>query len=96
MLLNPLLTWSKNKQEKTKNIKGISICDAHAMAIALDPSIGISPCTKKVCVELGGHHSRGHLITDHYDLTNHFFNVTCFDSFDLEKFYEMVKYSVKN
>ena len=91
MMLTPLYNFSKF-QGKTD---GMSICDTYAMALALDPTIGKESHKKRVCVELGGHHCRGQLVTDHYFLTDHFFEVACFESFDLEKYLEMLKKSVK-
>jgi len=92
MMLTPLYDWSKYKGKTD----GVTICDAYAMALALDPTIGNEPQKKRVCVELGGHHCRGHVVTDHYDLTDHFFEVTCFTYFDLDKYVEILKDSLKN
>ena len=97
MIMTPLYTWSKTAEDSDGiPLSGLSICDAYAMAVALDPTIGKQPHLKRVCVELGGHYSRGQLVTDHYYLTDHFFEITCYHGFDIEKFIEMLKKSVKN
>ena len=90
MLLTPLHNLSK------KHLKlGISICDAYAMAIALDQNIGLEPYGKNVCVELSGFHSRGHLVVDHYKKDKTFFPVVSFKSFDFEKYVKLLEKSIE-
>ena len=92
MILTPYYNWSKARGK----VDGMNICDAYVMAIALDPTIAKKPHTKRVCVELSGHHCRGQLVTDHFFITDCFYEITCFESFDLDKFVAMLKNSLKD
>merc|ERR1712136_284958 len=75
----------------------LSICDAYAMAVALDPSVALdSGRESHVNIELGGNHARGALIVDHYNrktAPEYAGPVILYDKIDMEK-YQKFLYSI--
>jgi len=82
--LQPLMDFYATALEKS----ALTICDAYAMAMALDPSIVSSSKSYEVCVELSGNCSRGHVVFNKQNrkVDNFVGPVTLYYDFDLEKY----------
>lgn len=89
MVTNQLNKFSRNKGRNGSD--GMVFCDVYAMSIALDSSIGLKPKQIKVTIELGGHHARGHVVVDYCNKSDNFSTITVYDSFDFEKYHNLLK-----
>ncbi|CAK8682908.1 unnamed protein product [Clavelina lepadiformis] len=89
MVTRPLDVFSRDTDRDCSG--GMVLCDAYAMSIALDSSIGLKPKQIKVTIELGGHHARGHVVVDYCNKSDNFSTITVYDSFDFEKYHNLLK-----
>ena len=85
MLLEPCYKWTKIRKKV-----GLTICDAYAMAVALDSTIGGELQKVKINIDLAGHLSRGFVAVDHFNLAKNFFSVNVFTTFDTKKYFDLL------
>jgi len=92
MVLKPLIKFYKEVVKTDNQV----ICDSYAMAIALDPEIGLNPVGLEVCVETGGNFSRGHLIWNRTGEKHQHFHgpLVLYGGVAMEKYKQMLRDAV--
>lgn len=86
-------TIQKRFVKQAQGQRVLSVPDALAMAIALEPEIIQNFETRFVEIELSGRLTRGQTVVDWYDLLDHTHNVNIVHTVDRERFWELMKLS---
>jgi len=87
MALSDVITWYNT----TFGADSLAVCDANAMAVALNPKVVIGQKKVNVSVELGGNLARGAMIVDHYSVEKNFAGpVTVYDKMKMRVFKDML------
>uniref|UniRef100_H2Z811 Inosine/uridine-preferring nucleoside hydrolase domain-containing protein n=1 Tax=Ciona savignyi TaxID=51511 RepID=H2Z811_CIOSA len=88
-ILETLRAYCEVKETKEWE-RGMSLCDAYAMAILLNSAVGLEPKQLGVAVELSGFFSRGSLVVDHFNRKNNFSPVTFYEGIDLDLYKKLL------